>query len=169
MRLLFISICISFLMTGQTQETFFMYTACRLNDAVPNKLAKQDLLRLLGKPTNITRFEGECGLSDEQENAKEKNIYFYDSTQYFVYDNKAELYHVNFRNGKFTYRTDKINLSNKTRFRDIEKLYQESAKAAILENKGTMVRIQACQDCDLFCLLYFEKGRLVSLEWWEPC
>lgn len=169
MRVLFISLFFYLYASGQPKEAFLNYNTGRLYGSVPNKLSKPDLLRILGKPTKIAVFEGECGLTDEQENAKERNIYYYDSTQYFVYDNKAELYHVNFRNGKFTYRTDKINLSNKTRFRDIEKLYPVSTHAAILENKGTMVRIPACPDCDSFCLLYFEKGRLVSLEWWEPC
>lgn len=169
MRSLFILICISFCFSGQTQEIFINYSTCRTNDKVPNQLSKQELLGFLGKPTKIARFDGECGLSDEQDKAQEKSIYFYDSTQFFVFDNKAELYTINFRNGKFTYRTDKINLSGKTRFRDIEKWYPGNAKASILENKGSMVRLQACQDCDAYCLLYFENGRLVSLEWWEPC
>jgi hypothetical protein len=169
MRLLFISIAISFFLSGQTQETFINYATCRVNNTVPNQLTKQDLLRLMGKPTKITGFNGECGLTDEQENAKERNIYYYDSTQYFVYDNKAELYNINFRNGKFTYRTDKILLSNKTKFGDLAKWFPANTHASLLENQGQMVRIPACKDCDLFCLLYFEKDRLVSLEWWEQC
>ena len=169
MQLLFIAFFISSLALGQIKEEFLNYKTSRINGSIPNALNKADLLRKLGTPTKIEPFEGECGLSDEQENAKLRNLYYYDSTKFFIYDNKAQIIEVNFRNAKFTYTTEKIKLSHNTTFQDLQKVYPISAKAAIKENNGDMVRIRPCASCDGYCLLYFEKGRLVKLEWWEPC
>ncbi|MBY0481047.1 MAG: hypothetical protein K2Q21_06815 [Chitinophagaceae bacterium] len=167
--LLFISFFISFLALGQIKEEFLDYKTSKVNGSIPNALTKADLLRVLGKPTKIEIFEGECGLTEEQEKAKVRNWYYYDSTKFLLFDNEAQISEVNFRSGKFTYTTAKIKLSNKTTFQDLQKVYPVSTKAAIKENNGNMVRLSPCSDCDGYCFLYFEKGKLVKLEWWEPC
>ncbi len=169
MKLLFISFFISSLALAQSKEEVLDYARARINGSIPNDLAKSDLVRILGRPSRVKPFDGECGLTDEQEKSKVKNWYYYDSTKLLVFDNKAHLVELNFRSGKFTYTTKKIKLSNKTTFQDVQKMYPVSAKAAILENNGCLVRISPCSNCDGYCLLYFEKGHLVKLEWWEPC
>ena len=169
MQLLFISFLISSLALGQTKEEFLNYKTSRINGTISNELIKSDLLRVLGKPTKIEIFEGECAMTEEQEKAKVRNWYYYDSTKFFIYDNKAKIFEVNFRSGKFTYTTVKIKLSNTTTFQDLQKVYPISTKAAIKENNGKMVKISPCSNCDGYCLLYFEKAQLVKLEWWEPC
>jgi hypothetical protein len=169
MRSLFISTLISCFVFSQTTEEFLNYKTSKLNGSIPNALSKTTLIRSLGKPTKIFAFEGECGLSDEQEKAKTRNWYCYDSTKFFVYDESAKIYEVNFRSGKFSYTTEKIVLSKNTSIQDLQKVYPVSTKAAISENKGTMVKISPCANCDGYCILYFEKGKLVRLEWWEPC
>ena len=169
MKLLFISLFISSLALGQIKEEFLNYKTSKINGSIPNALTKADLLRTLGKPTKIEILEGECGLTEEQEKAKDRNWYYYDSTKFLLFDNKAKIIEVNFRSGKFTYTTAKIKLSNKTTLEDLQKVYPVSTKAAIKENNGNMVRISPCSNCDGDCLLYFENGYLVKLEWWEPC
>jgi|GEM_PF-7030208 len=169
MQLFFISFFFSSLAFGQINAEFLNYKTSRINGSIPNILNKVELVRRLGVPTKIETFEGECGLSEEQEKAKVRNWYNYDSTKFFIYDNKAQIIEVNFRSGKFTYTTAKIKLSNNTSFQDLQKVYPVSTKTAIIENNGNMVRITPCSDCDGYCLLYFEKGMLIKLEWWEPC
>ena len=171
MHFLITSCLIISLALGQFTNELINYSSCRINGTVPNTLSKNDLIKRLGKPTKIEplRFDEECGLTDEQEHAKQRNWYYYDSTRFFVYDNKADMLELNFRNGKFVYTTDKIKLSNTTTLGDLQKVYPASTKAAIKENKGTMVKISPCPKCDGYCFLYFEKGKLVKLEWWDPC
>jgi hypothetical protein len=169
MLALLISLFISFSAPRQTSGEFLYYKTSRLNNSIPNTLSKTALIRFLGKPTKTEPFITECALSEEQENAKVKNWYYYDSTRFFVYDEKAEICEVNFRNGKFSYTTEKIILSRNTSLRDLQKVYPASTKAAIRENNEIIVRIEPCASCDGYCILYFEKDKLVRLEWWEPC
>jgi hypothetical protein len=169
MKLLFIPFLINSLAFGQIKEEILNYKTSKINGSIPNALTKADLFRVLGKPTKIEISDAECGLTEEQEKAKVRNWYYYDSTKFFIFDNKAEVVEVNFRNGKFTYNTTKIKLSNNTTIQDLQKVYPVSTKAALKENNGKIVRIRPCEDCDGYCLLYFEKGKLVKLEWFEPC
>lgn len=168
-RLLCYSLLIGFLALAQDKEEFLNFQTSRINGSIPSALNKTDLLRILGKPTKVEAFQTDCGMTEEEENAKVRNWYYYDSTKFFVYDNKAEIVEINFRSGKFTYTTAKIKLSNKTRFQDLQKVYPISTNVAIKENNGKIVRISPCPNCDGYCLLFFEKGILVKLEWWENC
>ncbi|RYZ25353.1 MAG: hypothetical protein EOO10_18490 [Chitinophagaceae bacterium] len=141
----------------------------KLNDTIPSYLTKQQLLTVLGKPSNVKNFSTECALTEEQEKAKVQQLYFYGKTKFFVYDNKAELTFIDFRSGKFTYRTPKIRLTKATTLQDLQKAYPNSVRAAMKENGGKLVRLKPCKICDGHCLLYLENGRLVQLEWWEDC
>jgi hypothetical protein len=127
------------------------------------------LLSALGKPTKIENFSTECAFTDEQERAKVKKLYFYDKTKFFIYGNKAELSFIDFCSGKFTYLTPKLRLTKETTLQELQKVYPNSVKAAMKENGGKLVRLKPCKDCDGQCLLYFENGKLVQLEWWEEC
>lgn len=169
MRSLLISTFISLFVQGQTTEEVLSYNNSKLNGSIPNSLSKTALMRSLGKPSKIEPLEGECAMSEEEEKAKVKKCYYYDSTRFFIYDEKAEISEVNFRSGKFTYATPKILLSKNTTIQDLQKVYPVSTKAATRENNQVMVKISPCADCDGYCILYFEKGKLVRLEWWQPC
>ena len=169
MKLLLISFFISSIALGQIKGEYINYKTAKINNSIPNKLTTTELVRLLGKPTKIEINKGECGLTEEQEKSKVKSIYYFDCTKFIIFDNNAEILEVNFRNGKYTYKTDKIKLSNTTSFQELQKIYPESTKTALKENNGNMVRIRPCSTCDGDCILYFEKGKLVKLEWWEPC
>ena len=169
MQVFFISFLLNTLAFGQIKEEFLDFNTSLINNSIPSKLSKAQLILSLGKPTKIEVYDGECGLTEEQEKAKQRNWYYYNGTKFFIYDNNADIVELNFRSGKFTYTTSKIKLSNATTFQELQKVYPASTKAAIIENGGNMVRIRPCSDCDGYCILYFEKGRLVKLEWWEPC
>ena len=169
MRLVFISFFINSFVFGQPKQEFLSFKTSRINRTTPGALTKIQLLQRLGKPTKIQPFETVCGMTEEQEKAKVRNWYYYDSTKFFVYDSKAEVVEINFRNGKFSYTTQKITLSNNTSFQELQKVYPLSAKAALKESNGNIVRIRPCAVCDGYCILYFEKGKLVKLEWWEDC
>lgn len=169
MQTLLVLLFISLFLPGQGGPEIVSFRTARLNDSLPGVLARQRLMAALGKPTRIEDFEGECALTDDQEKAKTKKLYYYNGTKFFVYDNTAELMLIDFRSGKFSYKTPGLRLSAATTFQDIQNTFPNSARAAIIENKATMVRLSPCKDCDGQLLLYFEKGKLVQLEWWEPC
>ena len=169
MRLFIILMLFSSFAYGQKKAEVLNFQTAKLNDTVPGSLTKQRLLSTLGKPTKIENFDAECALTDEQEKAKVKKLYFYGKTKFFIFDNKAELTIVDFRSGMFTYKTFKLYLTKATTLQQVQKVYPNSVKAALKENGGKMVRLKPCKDCDGQCLLYFENGKLVQLEWWEEC
>jgi hypothetical protein len=144
-------------------------TQSKLNNSISLYATKQELLKQLGKPTKVEKAELECALSPEQEKAKVRNLYYYGKTMFLIYDERAELMNVSFRSGKFIYKTPKITLTGKTTFKEIEKVYPRATKTALQENKGAMIRILPCKECDGQVLLYMEEGKLVQLELWQPC
>lgn len=169
MRLLFVFVFFTSTAYGQISSEVLDYSTSKLNKAIPSALTKQHLVRLLGKPSKIENYNTECALTEEQEHAKVKQLYSYGRTQFFVFDNQAELNTIDFRTSKFTYLTAKILLTSATTLADVQKVYPKSVQAAIKENGGKLVRLKPCKECDGMCLLYFEKGKLVQLQWWEEC
>ena len=169
MRFLIIFLLLSSNAFGQENIDILSFTSSKLNDSIPSYLPKKSLLHFLGNPTKIEKFESECALTESQERAKDKKIYYYDCTKFFVYDNESEIVEINFRSGKFSYNTERINLSNKTTIQDLKKVYPNSVKSAIKENGGTLVRFRPCKECDGYCFLFFEKGKLVKLKWYNEC
>ena len=141
----------------------------KLNDSVSTFLTKRTLLNQLGNPSRIVDSDIECGVTEEQEYAKEQKFYYYDSTKFFIFDEKAELMIVNFNSGKFSYQTPEIHLSNKTTFADLEKVYPISCSNARMQNSGEMVRIRPCEECDGEVHLFFKGTKLERLEFWVPC
>ena len=169
MRLVIFFLLFSTLAYGQNSSETLSFNTSKVNKTIPSALTKKQLLSRLGKPTKIENFTSECALTEEQEKAKIKKLYFYGRTQFFVFDNQAELTTIDFRSGAYTYQTAKILLTSATTLADVQKIYPKSVQAAIKENGGKLVRLKPCKDCDGQCLLYFEKGKLVQLQWWEEC
>ncbi|ANE51738.1 hypothetical protein [Flavisolibacter tropicus] len=154
---------------GQNGLEVIDFKTAKLNKTIPSALTTKQLKTLLGKPTKIEDYTSECALTEEQERAKVKQLYSFGHTQFFVFDHKAELTSIDFRSGTFSYLTEKILLTSTTTLADLQKVYPKSVSAAIKENGGKLVRLKPCKDCDGQCLLYFEKGKLVQLNWWEEC
>lgn len=169
MRLFFILMLLCSIAHGQDKTEVLNFNASKLNDSIPGYLTKKKLLAQLGNPTKIENYDPQCALTDEQEKAKVKKLYYSDKTRFFIFDNKAELTLIDFRSGRFSYQTDKIRLTNATTLKDLQKVYPKSVKAAFTENGGKLIRLKPCKDCDGQCLLYFENGKLIHLEWWEEC
>ena len=154
---------------GQGQPEILNPSLSKLNSVVSTSTTKQKLLAQLGQPTRIETAHFECGLTDAQAKAKVQKLYYYGKTMFYVFDGNAELIDIDFRSGKFTYKTPKITLTNKVTFADIEKLYPKAAKAATKEKRGKMLIIRPCETCDDTLNLYFENEKLTQLEFWEPC
>jgi hypothetical protein len=132
-------------------------------------LSINDLVGKLGKPTKIENINPECALTEDQEKAKVFKNYYFGKTKFFTWDGNAELQEIDFRTGKFSYKTSKINLNAATMLNEVEKIYPVAVRAARKENKGTLVRLRPCEECDGYCFLFFEKGKLVKLQWYEDC
>lgn len=169
MRLLLILILCTSIAYGQDQIETLDPTQSKLNNSISSFTTREQLLRLLGKPAKVQKANFECALTSEQENAKVQNIYHYGKTRFFIYDKKADLLTIDFKSGKFIYETPKIELSGKTTFEEIDKVYPQATKASLKENQGKIIRIRPCKECDGQVLLYMEKGRIALLEFWEPC
>jgi hypothetical protein len=169
MRLLLLLILFTSTAYGQISTEVLDFTTSKLNKTVPSALTKQQLIKTLGKPPKVENYNTECALTEEQEQAKVKKLYWYGHTQFIVFDNQAELVSIDFRTGRFTYQTTKILLTSATTLVDVQKVYPKSVQASLKENGGKLVRLKPCSDCDGQCLLYFEKGKLVKLQWWEEC
>jgi hypothetical protein len=125
MRLLIIFLLLASYSFGQENIDILSFTSSKLNDSIPGHLSKKSLLLFFGNPTKKEKFETECALTESQERAKDKKLYYYDSTKFFVYDNEAEIVEINFRSGNFSYNTERINLSNNTTIQDLKKVYPQ--------------------------------------------
>lgn len=169
MRLLLTLILWTSIAYGQNQIETLNPTQSKLNNSIFSYTTRQELIKQLGKPTKVEKANFECALTIEQERAKVQYIYHYGKTTFFIYDQRADLMTIDFESGKFIYKTPKITLTGTTTFKAIEKIYPQAAKAALKENKGKMIRISPCKECDGQVLLFMEKGKLVNLEFWEPC
>lgn len=169
MRIIIFFLLLSTSAYGQVSSEILNFNTSKLNKTIPSTLTKQQLISRLGKPTKIENFSNECALTQDQEQAKVKQLYFYGHTQFFVYDNQAELTTIDFRSGTYTYQTAKILLTSATTLADVQKVYPKSVQAALKENGGKLIWLKPCKGCDGQCRLYFEKGKLVKLQWWEDC
>jgi hypothetical protein len=169
MRLLPFLLFCSTVVFGQGKPEILDFNSSKLNGSIPSSLSRQNLLAVLGKPTKTENYDSDCGLTLEQEVAKVLKVYYYGKTLFLVYDNMADLIEIDFTTGNFNYKTAKINLSASTTLQDLQKVYPQSVKEAMKENKGTLVRLRPCDICDGYCFLYFKNGRLVGLRWYEDC
>jgi hypothetical protein len=140
-----------------------------VNATLPTFTTRQQVLKQLGQPTLIKPAEYECGLTNEQINAKVQKVYYYGKTEFYIYDNKADLKTLDFRAGKYSYQTPKMKLSGKTTLADVQNVYPAAAIAAVKTPKGKLVLLSPCTDCEGQVQLYFENGKLAQLELWEPC
>jgi len=167
--LLFYLLISGFQVLAQNNLEILDYKSSKINGIISNSLSRTSLIKLLGKPDKIENFDPECGLTDKQEKAKIKRIFYYGKTTFFVFDNNAELSSISFVSSRFTYNSSLINLSFKTTLKDLQKVFPKSVKNAIKENGGKLIRLKTCKNCDDEYHLYIEKGILVKLELWNDC
>ncbi|MCB2408748.1 hypothetical protein [Hymenobacter lucidus] len=154
---------------GQINLPVLDPTKSSINATLPTFSTRQQVLRQFGKPTLIKNAEYECGLTKEQSEAKVQKVYHYGNTVFYIYDTKADLMSLDFRTGKLSYKTPRINLSGKTTLADVQKVYPAATKAAAKTPKGQMVILAPCKECEGQVQLYFEGGKLAQLDFWEPC
>ncbi|PJJ60891.1 hypothetical protein [Hymenobacter chitinivorans] len=141
-----------------------------VNAKLPSYTTKQELLRALGPPARIAAVGEECHTSREEAAAKvRQRYYFAGKTSFFLDHDQAELELLDFRSGKYTYQTPTITLTGKTTLADLQKVYPAAVRAASISKRGTEVSLMTCANCDDRVHLFFEQGRLVELELWEPC
>ncbi|MCB2377198.1 hypothetical protein LGH70_06365 [Hymenobacter sp. BT635] len=140
-----------------------------VNATLPTFSTRQQVLRQFGKPTRIRTADYECGLTEAQSEANVQQVYCYGKTEFYIYDAKADLMILDFRTGKLSYQTPRIKLSGQTTFADLQKVYPAATKAATKTPQGQLVVLAPCKECEGQVRLYFERGRLAQLEFWEPC
>lgn len=131
--------------------------------------SKEQLMKLIGGPTKIVDVDYECGVTEEQEFAKYQKRFYYGASQFFIYDDKYELKIIDFKSESFTYKTPQILLTSRTSLDELKRVFPKATEASIKENKGRLVRLRPCDVCDGEVQLFFEKGKLIKLELWEPC
>ena len=123
MRLILFFLLITTFAISQEKREILSFTTSKINDSLSGSISLKTLIKIFGKPDKIEDYNSECGLTAEQEKAKSLKIYYYDKTKFMVYNNVADLLEMDFTTTKFTYKTDKIKLSGKTTFKDIQKFY----------------------------------------------
>jgi hypothetical protein len=169
MKIIWILILFPIVAFGQNNLEILNPINSTLNGNILSFGFKEQLTKSLGRPTKVQDIDYECGVTEEQEFAQYQKYYFYGKTHFFVYDEKYELKIIDFKTGKFTYKTPQIILTNRTTFEEIKKIFPKATKASIIESKGRLVRLKPCNVCDGEVQLFFENGKLIQLELWEPC
>ncbi|MEO8149310.1 MAG: hypothetical protein ABI723_16815 [Bacteroidia bacterium] len=143
-----------------------------INNKIPFQTTTKNLISNLGNADSIITKTFECGGYFDAENV---SIYYYGTSTFETYRDTAVLQKINFREGRYNLKTNKITLSNLITIQKLKQLFPMSTNKsydwidAVDKKTYTIIRIKPNQNYDDEWVLKFYNNKLVEIEYWIPC
>lgn len=148
----------------------------KINDVLAVELSTSALVAALGEPGQIETGVIECGDYFETGRSEPGKTVVYrygNHTRYLVYNQRAALGVIDFRDGRFSARLNGTLVDRTTTLEQIANVYPQAVKAAsgqaTREDQFVVVRVGMGPRVDSAWMLKFVDGKLAQLEYFIAC